>query len=270
LKDLPQLDAVVISHNHYDHLDVGTVKDIQKLWPDVVFFAPLGNRKWFLDLGIKNVIECDWWDEYELEIKRKNGDGEGSERTIKGRIVCTPCQHFTGRTIWDRNETLWSSWAVVAPKTPSEPVSNFKDKSSTSRFWFGGDTGYRAVPRDHPNTPEALDALPYCPAFKEIGETYGPFQLSAIPIGAYSPRHLMSPVHCDPSDAVRVHVDIKSQKSVGIHWGTWVLTDEKYHDPPERLKEEMVKMKEKLEKEGKKAEELGEFDVLEIGQTTLA
>ena len=77
------------------------------------------------------------------------------------------------------------------------------------------DTGYRYVPNGHDE-----DDMPHCPAFKEIGERIGPFDFSMIPIGAYSPRWFMSPIHCSPEDAVRVHEDIKSKRSVGMHWGT--------------------------------------------------
>ncbi|KAJ3414793.1 hypothetical protein HDV05_006040 [Chytridiales sp. JEL 0842] len=239
LASLPQIDAVVISHNHYDHLDVSTVLKLKELWPDVIFFAPLGNKKWFEDLGVKstNVVECDWWDEYEVQVKRSEG------HVATGVICCTPCQHFTGRTLWDRNETLWSSWGLL---------------TNEGRFWFGGDTGYRNVPKGYPE--EDVDKLPHCPAFKEIGHKYGPFDLSAIPIGAYSPRSFMSSIHCNPYDAVEVHVDVKSKKSVGIHWGTFILTDEPVKDPPKVLKEAL----------GKKGLKEEEFGVLEIGETLWA
>ncbi|KAJ3043750.1 hypothetical protein HDV00_004156 [Rhizophlyctis rosea] len=211
---LPPIDAVVISHNHYDHLDLNTIKQLAK--PDTWFFVPLGNKEWFLDLGITNVVECDWWDEYELTVAR-----EGTE--VAMTIAATPCQHFTGRSLTDRNKTLWSSWVV---------------KANEISMFFGGDTGYRSVSND--KTESDLETLPTCPAFKEIGDKYGPFDISAIPIGAYSPRWFMSPVHCGPEDAVCVHQDVKSKKSVGIHWGTFTLTDEPYHEPPQRLKKALA------------------------------
>ena len=89
-------------------------------------------------------------------------------------------------------KTLWSGWVI---------------KGKHSRFFFGGDTAY-------------------CPAFKEIGAEYGPFTLSAIPIGAYLPREFMGNIHVDPEEAVKIHVDVKSQASVGIHWGTFDLAFE--------------------------------------------
>jgi N-acyl-phosphatidylethanolamine-hydrolysing phospholipase D len=105
----------------------------------------------------------------------------------------------------------------------------------SGRFYFGGDTGYRSVPAGVPREDEHL--LPHCPAFAEIGERLGPFDLGLIPIGAYEPRHVMSPVHLSPEDAVCVHRDVRSRHSIGMHWGTFVLTTEPVDEPPRRLKE---------------------------------
>lgn len=110
-----------------------------------------------------------------------NGNGQGAAQQDYVRVVCTPCQHWSARTPFDKNKTLWSSWAVVGAQR---------------RFWFGGDTGY-------------------CSVFSEIGERLGPFDLSAIPIAAYEPRWFHRPAHLDPADAVQVHKDIRSKRSVG-------------------------------------------------------
>jgi N-acyl-phosphatidylethanolamine-hydrolysing phospholipase D len=91
------------------------------------------------------------------------------------------------------------------------------------------------VPAGVPREDEHL--LPHCPAFAEIGERLGPFDLGLIPIGAYEPRHVMSPVHLSPEDAVCVHRDVRSRHSIGMHWGTFVLTTEPVDEPPRRLKE---------------------------------
>ena len=79
----------------------------------------------------------------------------------------------------------------------------------------------------------------YCTAFKEIGEKYGPFDLSAIPIGAYEPRYIMDAQHVDPEQAVKIHLDINSKKSVGVHWGTFALANEFYLEPKTKLAEEV-------------------------------
>ncbi|TPX70661.1 hypothetical protein SpCBS45565_g01601 [Spizellomyces sp. 'palustris'] len=225
IEDLPKIDVVIISHNHYDHLDLTTVKALERDHPH--YYVPLGNKSWFAPIT-SSVTECDWWDEHVLELPGK----------AKLRIACTPCQHFTGRGLHDRMQTLWSSWAVIGEKG--------------KRFYFAGDTGYRTV---HKGADETQ--VPICPAFKEIGAKYGPFDLACIPIGAYSPRWFMSAVHCSPEDAVCVHQDVKSKRSIGMHWGTFTLTDEDIREPPRRLRAE-------AERQGLKD---GEFGVLQTGET---
>ncbi|KAG0746829.1 hypothetical protein G6F57_002351 [Rhizopus arrhizus] len=251
LTDLPPIDAVVISHNHYDHLDEQTINKVSQLNPDCKFYVPLGNKKWFnleksVDRnGDQRVIELDWWDSSMLERHVDN------QVISQVRLTCTPCQHFTGRGIFDRNKTLWASWCL----------EGMVDENTTKgKVFFGGDTGYRTVPlsatKDQQYDAKYLDTLPFCPAFKEIGEKFNGFDLALIPIGAYSPRWFMSPIHCSPEDAVRVHEDVKSKRSIGIHWGTFVLTDESIYEPPKRLEEAV---KERGLKE--------EFDVLPLGGT---
>lgn len=128
-------------------------------------------------------------------------------------------------------------------------------------MWFGGDTGYRAVPE----VPEGEDDygekyanLPSCPAFKEIGKLRGPFDLGLIPIGAYDPRHIMSSMHANPFDSVNIFVDTKCKRAMGIHWGTWVLTSEDIMEPPALLRKAMGQ---------KGLPETGMFDVCDIGES---
>ena len=110
-QDLPRIDAVVISHDHYDHLDLDTVKRLAETH-DPLFLVPLGMKVWFVDNGMSRVEELDWWQEHEY-------------RGV--RFVCLPAQHFSQRTLWDGNRRLWASWAVL---------------SRERRFYFSGDTGY--------------------------------------------------------------------------------------------------------------------------------
>ncbi|CAO3617066.1 unnamed protein product [Cunninghamella echinulata] len=248
LEELPKIDAVVISHNHYDHLDLGTIQTLAKLNPDTRFFVPLGNKSWFGDiskekdsLGNDRVVELDWWQTVSI----------GKEASQSLIFTCTPCQHFSGRTPFDNNKTLWASWCV-------EAIQNNVKKS---KIFFGGDTGYRSVPisagSEKEYDEEYLDSLPHCPVFKEIGDKFGCFDVSYIPIGAYSPRWFMSPIHLSPEDAVRVHEDIKSKHSIGIHWGTFALTNEAMEEPPKRLKKA-------LEKRG---HSFDDFNVLKLGES---
>jgi N-acyl-phosphatidylethanolamine-hydrolysing phospholipase D len=111
LEDLPRIHVVVISHDHYDHLDLRTVQRLAETH-DPLFLVPLGLKAWFAENGMSRVEELDWW----------------QEREIRGvRLVCVPAQHFSQRTLWDGNTRLWASWAVLGGQR---------------RFYFSGDTGY--------------------------------------------------------------------------------------------------------------------------------
>ena len=182
---LPPIDFILISHNHYDHLDESSIEEIVDKNPNVKFFVPLRVRDWFEERGIHNVEELDWW--------------EGA--TFNGlKIICTPSQHFSGRWVNDKNQTLWCSWTVLGQK----------------KLFFAGDSGY-------------------CSHFKNIGKKFGPFDLTLIPIGAYEPRRLMKPVHMNPEEAVQTCLDVRGKKLLGIHWGTFVMTDEPMDEPPKKL-----------------------------------
>ncbi|XP_005101317.1 N-acyl-phosphatidylethanolamine-hydrolyzing phospholipase D [Aplysia californica] len=154
--------------------------------------------RWYVPSGLKkwmNERGCD--NVVEMTWWQENVFNEN----LNVKVACTPSQHWSRRTGSDENKVLWCSWCVVGPK---------------HNFHFCGDTGY-------------------CEGHTQIGKRYGPFTLSTIPIGAYSPRHLMSNMHIDPANAVNVHHDIKSQASIGIHWGTFALTNEPYLEPKELL-----------------------------------
>ncbi|XP_033746000.1 N-acyl-phosphatidylethanolamine-hydrolyzing phospholipase D-like isoform X2 [Pecten maximus] len=194
IEELPVIDAVVISHNHYDHLDTDSVRKLNEKFGDkIVWYVPKGIKWWMESMSCKKVVELTWWEEHVHNL--------GVTFTL------TPAQHWSGRYLLDTNKSLWGSWVIRGPR---------------HRFFFAGDTGY-------------------CNVFKQIGNKYGPFDLSAIPIGAYYPRYFMEPQHINPKEAVDIHKDIKSKKSVGIHWGTFKLTKEFYLEPRVQLKEEVKK-----------------------------
>ncbi len=192
-EDMPRIDFIVISHNHYDHLDHRTV---DLFGNSVKWYVPMGLKKWFINRGIKakQVVELGWWqtDQFNPEVK----------------VTFTPSVHWSKRAPWDTNESHWGSWSV---------------KIDSFNSWFGGDTGYDKK------------------LFKVIGEKTGPFDMAFIPIGAYEPRSFMLRQHVDPSQAVLVHQDIKSKKSIPIHWGTFQLTHEPFLEPPALLEDEMKK-----------------------------
>jgi N-acyl-phosphatidylethanolamine-hydrolysing phospholipase D len=129
-----QVDAVIISHNHYDHLSYPTIMKIAEKHPNVQFFVPLGNKSWFINCGIHNVTELDWWEGRELRLSKvsdKNaqlavegtGNNNGTEADITAKIGCLPCQHTSSRGLFDRAQTLWASWSV---------------ESGGKKVWFAG------------------------------------------------------------------------------------------------------------------------------------
>ena len=181
---LEKVSAVFISHNHYDHLDKAT---IIRLPAATEFIVPCGLGLWFRKVGRKNVKEFDWWESADL---------------WGGRVTCVPAQHFSSRTLWDRDRTLWCGWVI---------------ESGGTKIYFAGDTGY-------------------CPVFREISLRFGPMDLAMIPIGAYEPRWFMKSMHVNPEEAVQIHMDVRARKSVACHWGTFCLTDEPMGEPPERLR----------------------------------
>lgn len=234
IEEIPEIDIIAISHNHYDHLDLPTLTTLLKAQRDKyssspVLLLPLNNRHIVSGLPIdkEKIVELDWWEGREIEV-----EGVG-----KVRLVCTPCQHSTARYPWDRDKSLWSSW-VIQDRSSAE-------NTNPASVWFGGDTGYCTMHMDihtgtHPTVtnPKALPQ-DVCPAFKEIGERLGPFTLGLIPIGAYSPRLVMSPLHAAPVDSVRMFEDTKCEQAIAIHWGTFRMTNERFTEPPEKLKEAM-------------------------------
>ena len=192
VEDLPEdLRLVVISHNHYDHLCTQTIKDLNKKYGEkLTFCVPKGLGSWFRNV-CPNLSPTGV---VELSWWERANFILDDEMKPKFQVVCLPAQHRSMRHPMDRNKSLWCGWGIVGP--------------SSRRFFFAGDTGY-------------------CRAFKEIGEEMGPFDLAAIPIGAYLPRDFLKPQHVDPWEAVKIHLDIQAKKSFGVHWGTFRLGGEK-------------------------------------------
>lgn len=190
------LDFVLISHNHYDHLDADTVDALNaKFGAGLTWYVPLGLAAWFAGRGVRGkVVELDWWQ--QVQHQGKAGQLQ---------VTLTPAMHWSARGVLDRCRTLWGSWAVVS-------------QQPRLSFWFAGDTGY-------------------CPVFKEVRQRCGPFDLAAIPIGAYEPRWFMRPQHVNAEEGLAIHRDVGARVSLAIHCCTWALTDEALDEPPRRLNE---------------------------------
>jgi N-acyl-phosphatidylethanolamine-hydrolysing phospholipase D len=210
IDELPPIHAVLLSHDHYDHLDLPTVRALHRRFGDsLTWYAPLGYRGWFAAQGVTRVVERDWWECSELPGGRFEA-------------VCVPARHWTRRRPGGTNRRLWCGWVVrpVEPTAgrPLAAADSSKTARSGPRVWYAGDTGY-------------------CSAFREIGERLGPFDASLVPIGAYEPRWFMGAAHVNPEEAVRAYLDAGGRGAfVGIHWGTWRLTFEAPLEPPVRTR----------------------------------
>ncbi|TGL58861.1 MBL fold metallo-hydrolase [Leptospira sarikeiensis] len=186
LAELPNIDAVVISHDHYDHLDMETAKFLTS--KGTKYFVPLGIGAHLETWGIpeNQIIELDWWE-------------KGNIKNIE--IICTPAVHYSGRGLFNRKSTLWSSWSIVGPK---------------HKFFHSGDTGYS-------------------PHFSEIGNKLGPFDLTSIKVGAYD--WTWEGIHMNPESAVQAHLDLKGKAMLPVHWATFNLAIHSWEEPIVRTKE---------------------------------
>lgn len=194
LDALPPIDIVLQSHDHYDHLDDATVRALAKRHPEATWCAPLGVASRLRARGVRRIVERDWWDTARV------GDAE---------VTCVPAAHFSGRTPFDRDATLWGGWSIAA---------------HGRRIYFVGDTGLH-------------------PEFEAIGRRLGAIDAVLMPVGAYAPRWFMRPVHLDPEDALHAYAALTTPHPahptvmVAMHWGTFVLTDEPPDEPPRRILE---------------------------------
>ena len=199
MEDLPSIDVVVISHSHYDHLDKESLVQLyqrsQRLGHATAFLVPLGLKSLLAGWGIAEVQELDWWQSARVETTD---------------FFLTPVQHWSARGLFDRNHTLWGGWSVFGPDL---------------HWYFSGDTGYSP---DFAQTRQRF-------ADRQTPEQGGGFDLALIPVGAYEPRWFMQRQHVNPAEAVRIHQDLGARHSMGVHWGTFELTDEPHDQPPRDL-----------------------------------
>ena len=186
IKDLPEVDVITISHNHYDHLDINSLRKIQKKFPNVKILVPEGDLKLLRNYNLNNGFEFLWWEEITLN---------------NTKFIFTPAQHWSARGLRDRNKSLWGSWFI---------------KNEDKNIFHAGDTGYSDD-------------------FIEIRNRLGAVDFAMIPIGAYDPQWFMSYSHVNPEEALNIAKDLDAKKSIGMHWGTFILTDEPVLEPRERL-----------------------------------
>ena len=187
--DLPPIDAVLLSHNHYDHLDVATLRRLHAAHAPLMVM-PLGNAALVRGAvpGARMAVG-DWHERIVLP--------GGAATTL------TRANHWSARGLRDRRMALWAGHFI---------------ETAAGTIWFAGDTGYG-------------DGT----IFQDIHARHGAPDVALIPIGAYAPRWFMAPQHCDPDEAVRIMRDVGAGRALGIHWGTFQLTDEPREEPAERL-----------------------------------
>ncbi|WP_371859623.1 MBL fold metallo-hydrolase [Pseudoduganella namucuonensis] len=184
IEDLPPIKGVILSHDHYDHLDHAAV--LALAGKTEVFIAPLGVGDTLVKWGVPadKVKQLDWW----------------KSASVGGvRLTATPAQHFSGRGLLDANKTLWASWVIQA---------------GGQRIFFSGDTGYFK-------------------GFKEIGDKFGPFDLTMIETGAYDPQ--WPDVHMQPEETMQAHIDLRGKLLMPIHNGTFDLALHAWNEPFERI-----------------------------------
>ena len=199
LPHLPRVDVVVLSHTHYDHLDLRSMRALaRQAGGPPLFLVPAGVERWFAR-NVPGVVTHG----AEARVLGVPWDGVVRDHPAAPGLEFhfLRVQHWTSRSPFRRNDTPWGSWAVLHPSW---------------RFWFSGDLGYSRDPQ-------------------RIGERLGGVDLAAIAIGAYEPRWMMRTQHVNPEEAVQVMLDVGAREAIGIHWGTFALTDESLDQPPRDL-----------------------------------
>jgi L-ascorbate metabolism protein UlaG (beta-lactamase superfamily) len=189
LEALPRIDAVLLSHDHFDHCDLPTLRRLaERDDPEVV--APLNYRSLLEPVGVRRLVELDWWE---------------SAPAAGGAVVqLLPARHWCRRSVGGTNERLWGGFML-------------RPGGSGQRIYFAGDTAYDAG------------------LFHEIRARCGAPDLALLPIGAYEPRWFMESAHTNPAEAVRIHLELGSRRSIAMHWGTFQLTDEGREEPVRAL-----------------------------------
>ncbi len=195
-EDLPPIDVLLLTHNHYDHMDTDSIGRVwQAHRPRIL--TPLGNdaiiRKAVADATVET---GDWWRTFEV-------DG--------GRVTIVPSYHWSSRNLRDRRMALWGGFVIDTP---------------AGNIYCAGDTAYR-------------DGA----VFPEIRRRLGPARVAIVPVGAYEPRWFMRTQHADPEEAIRIAMDIEAEYTLGIHWGTFPLTDEPYSEPATRFDSAVLALK---------------------------
>lgn len=255
--DLPGCDAVFISHSHYDHLDVASIKAVFKHFPNARYFVSLGVKSWLLStikVAKDQIIELDWWQDREFNISDFDSPASGDSSSVQKqdqqdkqdtstttlKVSCVPAQHNSGRSPADQGSTLWCGWVIERFSQPSQTQTQAQaqdqdqdqDQSKPTRIgaiYHAGDTGYRR---------HANPSSPICPIFDTIGSRFGPLDLCFLPIwrggslgfisymGLRLSHHdIPAALHASPTDAADMHIAVKARNTIAVHFGTFVGSD---------------------------------------------
>jgi L-ascorbate metabolism protein UlaG (beta-lactamase superfamily) len=184
LAELPPVEGLILSHDHYDHLDTETIEGLRERVQR--YFVPLGVGARLQGMGVaaERIAEFDWWQ---------------SARHADVELTATPAQHFSGRTLSDRNRTLWASWVIA---------------SGGERIFFSGDSGY-------------------FPGFKQIGDRFGGFDIALMENGAYD--SYWPAVHMTPEETVQAFGDLRGKLLYVVHNSTFDLAFHTWRDPLDRV-----------------------------------
>lgn len=209
INQLPSIDLVLVSHNHYDHMDYKSLNSInEKFFP--LFVVPLKNAHYLNFSKKPRVQEKGWGDFVDLP-------------NLGLKIHILRAHHWSGRSLTDTNKALWCAFLIEAQKTT---------------IYFAGDTGYK----DH---------------FQKTKKQFPTISMALLPIGAYEPRWFMQDAHMNPEEAVKAHLDLAPKYSIGMHFGTFPLTDEGIDQPLIDLEK------------AKKSANVNNFNVLKEGETKI-
>ena len=224
IADLPPIDVVLISHNHYDHLDWGSCQQlVEKAEKQREETGKAGGERvmrWYVGEGIQHWLTANtkarkedvtgltWWDEATHTLPASSSSSSSPSSSSSSPVITSvPCQHWSVRSAFDAGKNLWTGFVI-------------QHKGYT--LYYSGDTAY-------------------CPVFSEIGSVFGSIDLVVLPIAAYTPNWFMKVVHTTPEEAVQVMEDVRGKKGVAVHWGTFVLAAEPLLEPKQRLEAEVKK-----------------------------
>lgn len=266
IEDLPRIDFVLISHNHYDHLDAASLKKLYKRFPEILFVVPLKVDKLVASLGIPttSISSLNWWQEISIRVKCSPEGEHAASQELQIRIAATPAHHYGQRFLFDRYETLWCGWCVgwrlaassqdwccnvgsrfsvseplpataYLPPAESKEIEAYSckwDWTAVKTYYFTGDTSFHRE------------------LFEQIHHHYPRIDMAGLPVGAYEPREMLRYVHVSPADSVEIFEIMKIKQAFGLHWATFELGMEGFDSPPRDLEAALVEKKCLLGKEG--------------------